>query len=118
MPANSEPLPAPRHAANPEPSPAPPSAEAGDTGGEYRRAVVLPEHLHARPAGRIAQAAARHRPTTIELVAGTRRANARSVLSVMALGAVAGSEVQISVTGPGAEAVLIEIVEILLAPED
>jgi phosphocarrier protein HPr len=110
MSASSEPMPAPR--------PTPPPAEAGDTGERYRRAVVLPKHLHARPAGQIAQAAARHPATTVELSAGTRWANARSVLSVMALGAVTRSEVQIDVAGPGAGAVLTEIVEILLAPED
>jgi hypothetical protein len=44
------------------------------------RAVTLPKHLHARPAGEVAQAAARHRPVTIELVAGARRANAGSIL--------------------------------------
>ena len=107
MPANSDPLPAP-----PPPSPGP------DTGPPVERTVVLPKHLHARPAGQIAQAAARHRTTTIELIAGTKRANARSVLAVMALGAVNGSEVRISVGDPGDAAVLTEIMEILLAPEE
>ena len=107
MPANSDPLPAPA-----------PPAHGPDPGAPVERAVVLPKHLHARPAGQIAQAAARRQTTTIELIAGTKRANARSVLAVMALGAVSGSEVRISVAGPGDAAVLTEIVEILLAPED
>jgi phosphocarrier protein HPr len=102
MPASSDPL----------PTPAPP------TGTPVERTVVLPKHLHARPAGQIAQAAARHQTTTIDLVAGARRANARSVLAVMALGAVSGSEVHVSVTGEGRAAALTEIVEILLAPEE
>ena len=39
--------------------------------------VVLPKHLHARPAGQVAQTAARYADTTIELVADGRSANAR-----------------------------------------
>jgi phosphocarrier protein HPr len=121
MPASSEPLPA--GAAGPAaPSPAEqaqPSAVASAVASIVaQRAVTLPKHLHARPAGQIAQAAARHPAATIELAAGTKRANARSVLAVMALGAVSGSEVQVAVSGPDAEAVLAEIVDILLAPEE
>jgi phosphocarrier protein HPr len=82
------------------------------------RAVVLAKHLHARPAGQVAQAAARHPGTTIELVAGSRRANARSVLAVMGLGAVSGSQVLVTIAGLEAEAVSDEIVEILCRPED
>jgi phosphotransferase system HPr (HPr) family protein len=79
--------------------------------------VILPKHLHARPAGQVAQAAARHADTTIELVAGSRRANARSVLAVMGLGAVTGSEVQVTAVGPGAAAVADEVCRILATPE-
>jgi phosphocarrier protein HPr len=82
------------------------------------RTVVLAKHLHARPAGQIAQAAARHPAVTIGLSAGAKRANARSVLAVMALGAVSGSEVTVSVTGPDADTIMDGIVEILLAPEE
>jgi phosphocarrier protein HPr len=81
------------------------------------RIVVLPKHLHARPAGQIAQAAARHPATTIELNAGGRRANARSVLAVMALGAVTGTEVRVITTGAGAVAVADEVVDILRSSE-
>ncbi len=81
------------------------------------RTVVLPKHLHARPAGQVAQTAARHADMTIDLVAGGRRANARSVLAVMGLGAVTGSEVQVTAVGPGAEAAADEICRILAMPE-
>jgi phosphotransferase system HPr (HPr) family protein len=91
---------------------------AVEPGGPEQRTVVLPKHLHARPAGQVAQAAARNPATTIELAAGTRHANARSVLAVMALGAVSGSEVQVRVSGADAATVLTEIVDILLAPEE
>jgi len=81
------------------------------------RVVVLPKHLHARPAGQLAQLAARHPSTAIELVAGQRRANARSVLAVMGLGAVTGTEVLVSAAGPGAAVAVYEICRILAAPE-
>jgi phosphocarrier protein HPr len=81
------------------------------------RAVVLTKHLHARPAGQVAQAAARHHATTIELVAGDRRANARSVLAVMALGAVTGSEVRVTVAGSDADGIADELVQILRSPD-
>src|SRR5207302_6492888 len=79
--------------------------------------VVLPKHLHARPAGQVAQAAARLASTSIELVAGDRRANARSVLAVMGLGAVRGSEVRVIVTGPDADGVADEVAALLSSPE-
>ena len=81
------------------------------------RVVVLPKHLHARPAGQLAQLAARHLPNAVELVAGERRANARSVLAVMGLGAVSGSEVRVEVAGPDAATIADAVVEILQSPE-
>jgi phosphocarrier protein HPr len=81
------------------------------------RVVILPKHLHARPAGQVAQAAARHQATTIELVSGNRRADARSVLAVMALGAVTGGEVRVIVAGPDATVVANDIVGLLERPD-
>ena len=81
------------------------------------RTVVLPKHLHARPAGLVTQAAIRYADTTIELAAGGRRANARSVLALMALGAVSGSAVQVTAAGPGATTAIDQICGILTAPE-
>lgn len=94
------------------------SSEPLRPAGAAERAVVMPKHLHARPAGQVAQAAARRHATTIELVAGDRRANARSVLAVMALGAVSGSEVRVIVAGSDADEVADEVAEILRRPED
>jgi phosphotransferase system HPr (HPr) family protein len=95
----------------------PASSEPHRQTGVAERAVVLPKHLHARPAGQVAQAAARHHPTTVELAAGDRNANARSVLAIMALGAVTGNTVRITVAGYQADAVADELVEILLSPD-
>jgi phosphocarrier protein HPr len=89
-----------------------------DPSPAVERTVVLPKHLHARPAGQVAQAATRHPATTIELDAGHRRANARSVLAVMSLGAVSGSELRVITTGPDAEALADAVVAILTSPEE
>jgi len=94
-----------------------PAARPG-ADGAARRLVVLPKHLHARPAGQVAQVAARHRDAVIELVAGERRANARSVLAVMGLGALAGTEVGVVVTGPRADEIADELAGVLRRPEE
>jgi phosphocarrier protein HPr len=79
------------------------------------RTIALIHDLHARPAGQVAQAAARH-DATVELVAGDKRANARSVLAVMSLGAVAGTSVDILASGPAGPAAADEIAGILATP--
>ncbi|SNS99743.1 phosphocarrier protein HPr/phosphocarrier protein [Asanoa hainanensis] len=91
----------------------PPSSDDGAA----ERVVVLPKPLHARPAGQLARLAGRHKETTIQLVAGAKKANARGVLAVMAMGAVTGTEVTLTVTGPDAEAVADEAAGILTAAE-
>jgi len=90
----------------------------GGAGGAVERTVTLPKPLHARPAGQLAQAAARHREVTIEIVFADRRANARSVLAVMGMGADTGAEVTVTATGPGAEAVADEVAGILTTEEE
>ena len=64
-------------------------------------AVVLPAHLHARPAGQVVQAAARFQ-AQVEIEYAGKVANARGVLAVMALGATAGTTVTLRATGPDA----------------
>jgi phosphocarrier protein HPr len=66
------------------------------------RTVVLPVDLHARPAGRVARAAAGF-GATVTLVAGERSADARSVLAVMGLTATSGTEVTVRAAGVDAE---------------
>ncbi|MFD0598035.1 HPr family phosphocarrier protein [Catellatospora coxensis] len=63
--------------------------------------VVLPAHLHARPAGQVVVTAARF-TSTIEIAYGSKTANARGVLALLALGATAGETVTIRATGPDA----------------
>ena len=65
------------------------------------RSVVLPVDLHARPAGRVAQTAARF-SSSITVGVGDKRVDAKSVLLVMSLGATAGTEVVIRADGDDA----------------
>jgi phosphocarrier protein HPr len=78
--------------------------------------VMLPKDLHARPAGQVALAAARL-PARVVLILGERQVDARSVLAVMGLGAVAGTEVRVVASGPGGAAAAAEIARLLTAPE-
>jgi phosphocarrier protein HPr len=94
------------------------NSEHSPPGERVERRVVLGRHLHARPAGQVAQAAARHRTSSIELGAGDRNANARSVLAVMGLGALKDSEILVVVTGPDADSVADEVAEILGSQDD
>jgi phosphocarrier protein HPr len=60
----------------------------------------LPEAvaLHARPAGRFVQLAASF-PCTVAVAANGKRANAKSILEVLALGATGGTELELSASG-------------------
>jgi phosphocarrier protein HPr len=67
----------------------------------------LPEDvaLHARPAGRFVQAAATF-PCAVVVAANGKRANAKSILEVLGLGATGGTELELSASGErAAEAV-------------
>ena len=75
-------------------------------------AVVLPVHLHARPAGALVRAAAKF-ASAVELTYGERTVSARGVLAVMGLGATAGTTVVVRATGEDAEAAVAAVVEVL-----
>ena len=66
-------------------------------------AVQLPQRvaLHARPAGRFVRAAALF-PCAIAVGANGKRANAKSILEVIGLGAAGGTELELSASGEGA----------------
>ena len=78
--------------------------------------VVLPAHLHARPAGALVRAAAGF-ASTVEIVYGEKTANARGVLGVMGLGALAGETVLVRATGDDAEAAAKAVAEVLRTAE-
>jgi phosphocarrier protein HPr len=74
--------------------------------------VTLSGDLHARPAGQLAVAAAAFE-AAIELAAGDSRADARSVLGVMGIGATEGQQVTVRAIGADASAAVAALVEIL-----
>ena len=67
------------------------------------RSVILPEEvpLHARPAGLFVRAAAQF-GSDVAVAANGKRANAKSILEVLALGAVGGTELTLSASGDDA----------------
>ena len=74
--------------------------------------ITLTGDLHARPAGALALAAAKF-SSAVSLTVGTGRADARSVLGVMGLGATSGQHITVTAEGPDAEEAVATIVAIL-----
>jgi len=74
--------------------------------------VVLPAHLHARPAGTLAKTAARFE-SRIEIAHNGRTANPTGILAVMGLGATAGTTVTVRAHGADAEHAVTEISRLL-----
>jgi phosphocarrier protein HPr len=75
-------------------------------------AVTLTGDLHARPAGSLAIAAANFE-SAVELAVGDATVDAKSVLSVMGLGATSGQRVMVRATGPDARDAVAAMIEIL-----
>jgi phosphotransferase system HPr (HPr) family protein len=76
------------------------------------RVITLTGDLHARPAGALAVAAARF-ACAVSVTAGVRTVDAKSVLSVMGLGATAGQQVTITASGPDAQDAVAALIAIL-----
>lgn len=74
--------------------------------------------LHARPAALFVQAAARQPVRVTIAKVGGEPADARSILSVLALDARGGEEVVLAAEGPGAEAALDELAELVATDHD
>jgi phosphotransferase system HPr (HPr) family protein len=79
--------------------------------------VVLPADLHARPAGQVTRAAAAYDASTWLSTDDRPEVDARSVLAVMGLGAVAGDTVRIRARGPDAAAAAAAVGRVLAAAE-
>jgi phosphocarrier protein HPr len=75
-------------------------------------AITLAGDLHARPAGSLAVAAAKFQ-SAVELIAGAARADAKSVLAVMGLGATRGQEITVRAAGPDAAEAVTAMIGIL-----
>jgi len=74
--------------------------------------VTLAGDLHARPAGALAVAAAKF-SSSVELTVGPSRADAKSVLAVMGLGASSGQQVTVRAAGPDAREAVEAMIGIL-----
>ena len=78
----------------------------------FEQEITLTGDLHARPAGALAVAAGRF-ASVINVTVGGRTVDAKSVLSVMGLGATSGQDVTVSAAGPDAEEAVAALVAIL-----
>jgi len=82
--------------------------------GEASRVVAphLPHGLHARPAAAVANAAKRF-PAEVWIACQGRKANAKSVVALMALGVHEGDTLTVTATGPEAEAAVVAVAAVL-----
>ncbi len=74
--------------------------------------VTLTGDLHARPAGSLALAASGF-ASAVQLAVGGTRVDAKSVLSVMGLGATSGQQVTVRAAGPDAPEAVAAVIGIL-----
>ncbi|MFE1749647.1 HPr family phosphocarrier protein [Streptomyces anandii] len=86
------------------------------TVSRHETAVVLPASLHARPAGRLARAAAGF-TSAIRLEHAGRTVDPTGVLAVMGLGATAGSTVTVRAEGDDADEAVAALAHILATAE-
>jgi phosphotransferase system HPr (HPr) family protein len=81
------------------------SGEHPADGGERTLAVRVPHVLHARPSARLVRLAQKF-AARLTLVRGEARADAKSILDVLALSATEGDRLEIRAEGPDAGAAL------------
>jgi phosphocarrier protein HPr len=74
--------------------------------------ITLTGDLHARPAGALSVAAAGF-SSTVQLAVGDALVDAKSVLSVMQLGASSGQEITVRAVGPDAQEAVDTLIGIL-----
>jgi phosphocarrier protein HPr len=77
-------------------------------------AITLTGDLHARPAGMLAVAAAGF-ASAVRITVGDASVDAKSVLSVMGLGATSGQQVVVRASGPDASRAVAALIGILAA---
>ncbi|RAG85477.1 HPr family phosphocarrier protein [Streptacidiphilus pinicola] len=92
------------------------SLSSDNAGAACETSVVLPANLHARPAGKLAQAAARFSSTILIEHAG-KSVNPAGILAVMGLGATAGATVTVRAEGEDAAAAVETLAAVLHAAE-
>lgn len=74
--------------------------------------VMWPDGLHARPAALLVRAAKTY-ANAIAIVYGSKRANAKSIIEVMALGVPSGASIDLEVDGDDAASVLQDLKDYL-----
>lgn len=78
--------------------------------------ITNPAGLHARPASMLVECA-QHFEGDISIVKGSKTANAKSIMSVLSLGASTGDSVTVTAVGPGADEVVEQVIEIMRQEE-
>ncbi len=79
--------------------------------------ITNPAGLHARPASLLVEAA-KGLDAEINVLKGAKNANAKSIMSVLALGAVTGDTVTLTAEGPDAQSAVDQLTEILQSTEE
>ena len=100
--------------ANSDPPDLPRTSQETESAGEITLTATLPDAiaLHARPAAHLVRAASKL-STPVTITANGKRANARSILEVLALGATGGTTLTLTATGPDAEHAIRALAEII-----
>ncbi|MGI5398013.1 HPr family phosphocarrier protein [Streptomyces sp. CA-135486] len=83
---------------------------------QHEITIVLPANLHARPAGRLARAAAGF-TSAVQLEHAGRTVDPTGILAVMGLGATAGNTVTVRAEGPDADRAVTALADILATAE-
>lgn len=74
--------------------------------------VANPQGLHARPADMFVKLAAQFE-STIEVVKDNERVDGKSILAILTLAAVQGTQLHIEATGPDAEQALCALAKLV-----
>jgi phosphotransferase system HPr (HPr) family protein len=81
------------------------SEQAADTAAAVTATLPVDVDLHARPAANFVRTAMGF-AAAVQVAAGEREVDAKSLLSVLALGAKGGTELRLTASGPDAAAAL------------
>ena len=87
-------------------------------GCAFRTVIVgNPQGLHARPADLFVKLASRYQSTVVVIKDG-ERVDGKSILAILTLAAVQGTQLRIEATGPDAEDALTALAELFLRDFD
>ena len=70
---------------------------------EFKYVITDPEGIHARPAGDLVKEAKKYE-STVTIVKGDRRADARKLMMLMSLGVKCGEEITVEIEGADEDA--------------